>query len=128
MTKKQQRKEIEWAIDQFPGWKKQILACEACADALGSRLQQIKEKFGSLRFYHSTHNWSTEPYGPEYIIIQMEADTQHTCFMCGEEGKTRKWGGGWLYTLCEKHGEELRNKNIKRMEGLRGRVKYDPNT
>lgn len=58
--------------------------------------QQIKEKFGTLRFYvtggdHYTHG-----------AIQM-ADTmsEHICEECGNVGKRRP--GSWVRTLCDQH-------------------------
>jgi hypothetical protein len=58
--------------------------------------QQIKEKFGTLRFYTTG--------GDSYIhgAIQM-ADTmsEHICEECGNVGKRRP--GSWIRTLCDQH-------------------------
>lgn len=58
--------------------------------------QQIKEKFGTLRFYTTG--------GDSYIYgaIQM-ADTmsEHICEECGNAGKRRP--GSWIRTLCDQH-------------------------
>ena len=59
-------------------------------------VQQIKEKFGTLRFYTTG--------GDSYIhgAIQM-ADTmsEHICEECGNVGKRRP--GSWIRTLCDQH-------------------------
>ncbi len=82
---------------------------------LGSKmvLDQIKEKFGGLRFYART------PTGTRYEIrgmIQMaEAMSVTICDSCGNKGKTRNHA--WRRTLCDKC-EKKQNKG-KRFEGLK---------
>lgn len=59
-------------------------------------IQQIKEKFGGLRFYYQG--------GDDQIsgMVRMaELWAGHTCETCGERGKRRD--GGWIRTLCDKH-------------------------
>ena len=61
-------------------------------------LDQVKEKFGTLRFYYSG--------GDEYIsglASMAESMSAVTCEECGNPGKTV--GGGWLTTLCKEHAE-----------------------
>lgn len=59
-------------------------------------VSQIKEKFGTLRFYYDG--------GDEYIhgLVSM-ADTMSgvICEVCGERGQFR--GRGWYYTACDTH-------------------------
>lgn len=61
--------------------------------------EQIKEKFGTLRFYY---------HGGDEVIdgmIQMaESISTFTCEKCGAPGKLR--GTGWLYTACDNHTNE----------------------
>jgi hypothetical protein len=62
-------------------------------------VDQVKEKFGSLRFYFTG--------GDDYIrgmATMAESMSGVTCEQCGNPGST--WGRGWLTTLCEKHAEE----------------------
>lgn len=57
---------------------------------------QVKEKFGTLRFYTNCGN--------EYIdglIAMAEAMSAVTCEECGKPGKVR--GGGWIYVACDEH-------------------------
>ena len=58
---------------------------------------QIKEKFGSLRFY--VWSASSEIYD---IITKYELESQYVCEWCGERGKIRKIRG-WYTCLCDKH-------------------------
>lgn len=59
-------------------------------------VEQIKEKFGTLRFYYSG--------GDDYIaglVAMAEAMSGYICEECGAAGKTQ--GKGWLKTTCEAH-------------------------
>lgn len=63
-------------------------------------LDQVKEKFGTLRFYYTG--------GDDYIsglVSMAESMSAVTCEQCGNPGTTG--GQGWITTLCETH----RNKN-----------------
>lgn len=60
---------------------------------------QVKEKYGTLRFYLSTGN--DEMYA---VTDQAEIESEATCETCGEAGQIR--GTGWLYTACNTHTEE----------------------
>jgi len=62
-------------------------------------LTQVKEKFGTLRFYYDG--------GDEQIhgMARMaEAMSGVTCEVCGNPGKFR--GRGWYYTACDEHTRE----------------------
>lgn len=77
------------------GWNKQI--------------QQVKEKFGGLRFY--IPSGSDEIYNE---IIKYEKKSYETCEVCGEKGELRYdcgWGGRrWLKTMCDIHYKELKER------------------
>lgn len=62
----------------------------------GPRASQVKEKYGTLRFY-LTHG-TEEMYA---ITDKAERQSSKTCETCGEPGKVR--GKYWLYTACTKH-------------------------
>lgn len=70
-------------------------------------VQQIKEKFGGLRFYYEG--------GDDYVsgVVDMaESWAGKTCETCGSLGTRRS--GGWIRTLCDIHEAEVqatRNKN-----------------
>ena len=60
---------------------------------------QVKEKFGSLRFYYRG--------GDEYVrglATMAESMSAFTCEVCGSPGK--QGGRNWISTLCETHRAE----------------------
>lgn len=57
---------------------------------------QIKEKFGTLRFYVGTANDSQSA-----LIDQAESLSALTCDMCGTSATLRS--DGWQRTRCDKH-------------------------
>ena len=69
-------------------------------------IQQIKEKFGGLRFYYQ---------GGDAHISGMEAMAEawanRSCETCGNKGERRS--GGWIRTLCDFHENlyQARNNN-----------------
>jgi hypothetical protein len=64
---------------------------------------QVKEKFGTLRFYTS---------GGDRLIDGMiwfaESMSSRICETCGKPGKLRN--SGWLVTLCDEHQTERENR------------------
>lgn len=71
-------------LAKVPGWKV-------------SYIQQIKEKYGGLRFYHDF---------PDFELVEChvrvaEAESLRTCEVCGQPGI--RGGKGWIQTLCGEH-------------------------
>ena len=62
-------------------------------------VQQVKQKFGTLRFYYT---------GGDDIVFGMvayaEAISGMTCEVCGDRGTT-DWKKSWVKTVCSKHIE-----------------------
>ena len=76
-------------------------------------VEQIKEKFGGLRFYYQ--GGDDEISG---MVRMAEAWADTACEECGGVGKRRS--GGWIRTLCDFHEAE-RNARIEeqaRKDGL----------
>lgn len=76
-------------------------------------VEQVKEKFGTLRFYYQG--------GDDFIsgaVWFAESMSGMICEDCGAYGKTRN--GGWVRTLCDKHEEERqrRYEEQARKDGL----------
>ena len=76
-------------------------------------VQQIKEKFGGLRFYHEG--------GDDYIrgMVRMaEAWADRSCEECGALGTRRN--SGWVRTLCDTHEQErnARMEQQAKQDGL----------
>jgi hypothetical protein len=59
---------------------------------------QVKEKFGTLRFYYS--GGDDEISG---MVRMAESMSARTCEECGNPGKVRD--GGWISTLCDEHAK-----------------------
>ena len=62
------------------------------------KIQQVKEKFGTLRFYVNSADDVTRA-----LIDMAESLSTITCEVCGNRGTMRK--GGWLRVLCNQHAE-----------------------
>jgi|CXWL01.1.fsa_nt_gi hypothetical protein len=62
-------------------------------------VQQVKEKFGTLRYYYSLVNLGYDVIEP--IVTEYENKSENTCAVCGKFGKLRD--GSWLVTLCDEH-------------------------
>jgi hypothetical protein len=81
-------------IQYYIEWKnkKETVVEQVVAD-------QVKEKFGTLRFYYSG--------GDEHIagmVAMAESMSGVTCEDCGKPGRSR--GFGWITTVCDEHAEE----------------------
>jgi hypothetical protein len=84
--KEKRRQEL---IDRFP-----ISIPEPIAQVT---LDQVKEKFGTLRFYYTG--------GDDYIsgmVTMAESMSGVTCEECGKPGT--RTSGGWIKTACKEHG------------------------
>jgi hypothetical protein len=57
---------------------------------------QVKEKYGTLRFYISSFDETIEKF-----ISHAEKRSADTCETCGKPGRMR--GDFWLYTACDEH-------------------------
>ena len=68
-------------------------------------VNQIKEKFGGLRFYYSGGDDAIDG-----MVRMAESWAAHSCETCGSPGKSRS--GGWIKTLCDHHEAE-RQQHMK---------------
>jgi len=69
-------------------------------------VDQVKEKFGRLRFY-----LSREDDVLHGMVSMAEYMSGRICETCGHRGKTRD--GSWFVTLCDKHHEERIGKIVE---------------
>jgi hypothetical protein len=83
---------VDWAQEQ----KEKYGRGEGCSQVVAV---QIKEKFGTLRFY--TNGGNDQTYG---MIRMAESMSAVTCEECGAPGKIR--GRNWIYTACDAHARE----------------------
>lgn len=63
------------------------------------RASQIKEKYGTLRFYMTCETDKMDSY-----ITVAEHASESTCETCGKGGQMR--GKGWYYTACKEHSKK----------------------
>lgn len=68
-------------------------------DPVPVTIEQIKEKFGGLRFYYSGGSEHTHK-----AVRLAEDECAKTCEFCGEPGTERNLP--WIRTLCDTHYEE----------------------
>jgi len=100
-----------WGFECGDGWEPIIRHLSEELEFLNEnascsvRAEQVKEKFGTLRFYVSitdaTGKWADIIWD---LVDMAELRTSYTCEVCGEHGKRR--GNGWIHTLCDLHHEE----------------------
>ncbi|MDB5555349.1 MAG: hypothetical protein JWL86_5333 [Rhizobium sp.] len=64
--------------------------------------EQIKSKYGTLRFYWGGAVSRTSAAMVEEAIALAEARSASTCEICGEEGRLHA-DGFWLATACDRH-------------------------
>jgi hypothetical protein len=97
-------------IQHYTDWKNEQFTKYSRGEPVAQvTVNQIKEKFGGLRFYYS--GGDDEVSG---MIRMAESWAAHSCEDCGKPGKSR--GGGWIRTLCDEH-EEARQKAMKERYG-----------
>jgi hypothetical protein len=73
-----------------PGWAGLVKEGFDLCLRRGACIQQIKEKFGELRFYSSIDD--------EIANLDIERRSSKVCEECGKPGRPRP--GGWTKTLC----------------------------
>ena len=78
-------------------------------------IDQIKEKFGGLRFYYSGGDDAIDG-----MVSMAESWAAHSCETCGAPGERRD--GGWIKTLCDHHEAE---RQLKRKQSEEEYVKQN---
>jgi hypothetical protein len=96
-TYKDEKGEYNFGVG--PGWNKLMINLFKGIDKLQPEdfsVLQIKEKFGTLRFYFSS---ATKIEEINVLVRKAEKKSGKTCEDCGEPGKPR--GEGWIRTICD---------------------------
>jgi RNase P subunit RPR2 len=94
------------------GWKPLITKLHADLLAIDPdyTVDQIKEKFGELRYYYTAATTVAKKQSQMRELVDAAERASHsTCEWCGETAKT-KLHRGWYRTLCEKCTAELKAK------------------
>jgi len=94
---------MAFGIECGDGWYNIIdKLCEKLSKYPQVEAAQIKEKFGSLRFYIDAPGIEKEHVKEIYKIIEeAEIMSLGTCEVCGSPGRLRR--RSWLKTLCDTH-------------------------
>lgn len=72
-------------------------------------IDQLKEKFGSIRLYYSLHYADhSVDNGIDEIIEKYEEISEHTCCICGNEATLMS--KGWICPYCQNCAEDLKKK------------------
>jgi hypothetical protein len=90
--------DIPMSFDCGDGWFPLIWKlCEDLEKVVGEEfmVDQVKEKFGTLRFYVSATNDEADR-----LIDNAERMSAGICELCGKPGRL-KVKGGWFRTVCE---------------------------
>ena len=89
-----------WGFECGDGWFDLIKELSEKLEPLGIVAAQVKEKFGSLRFY--TMGEPIEIADKvDALIDKAEDKSLETCEVCGEPGELND--GGWLSVRCVTH-------------------------
>lgn len=106
---------MAWGFECGDGWADILNIMFEKITALNPskfHVNQIKEKFGTLRVYWGG-NVGKHENAINAIINEAEEKSAITCENCGEPAKCR-CVNNWYVTLCNKHLEEYKEKrNIK---------------
>jgi len=70
------------------------------------RLNQIKEKWGSLRIYYDGGNETIKNY-----VEFAEAMSNSMCEVCGSTKNIQKTSDGWVRTICTECYEPIKSQN-----------------
>ncbi len=91
-------------IDCEHGWNEIIANCHQELKTIDDEytIAQIKEKFGTLKYYFSSSNPSLykQMCG---VVSKYEKMSSSTCELCGSPGATRN--SGYIKTLCNEHAK-----------------------
>jgi len=98
----------DWGNDVEPGWKHLVEPLVSECKKRGVKIAQVKEKFGTLRFYTYGH----EDEELSKLIREAEKKSAVTCEFCGKPG-TLDDSGGWWKTTCPDHTYEKRKATMK---------------
>lgn len=88
-------------IECGPGWASIIEECDRRLRELdsGYAVDQIKEKFGGLRYYATSSSPDVDVKAWEAAIEDARNQSLETCENCGNAGKLSRFGY-WCRTVC----------------------------
>jgi hypothetical protein len=97
---------LTYGIECEDGWFELIFnLCEQLKDE-NIEVTQVKEKFGTLRFYYNFENDKIKD-----LVRIAEIKASVTCEFCGKAGQL--YSKGWCKTLCNEHANEFYKEEYK---------------
>lgn len=84
------------AYEFYPGWKSLIEPLVEICNHEGIDIMQIKEKFGSLRFYVAG-----TPIVFESVYHEAAIKSGKICPKCGAENQEVRSRDGWYTSICD---------------------------
>lgn len=81
-------------------------------------IHQIKEKFGSIRIYLSSYTDELRQ-----MIDDAEEQSYYTCEICGKYITKPIVEHHWIYPMCRKCFEDMKEKEEKAMEEVARKIK-----
>lgn len=108
-----------WACECGPGWIPLLDILFHYADEWNRtvpegdddriQINQVKEKFGGLRFYYTGGS-------PEFrgMVEMAEMLSSNICERCGDRAESQDIGGGWIATQCDRCRD---SRNDKKSDG-----------
>lgn len=89
------------------GWRSIVLKLDEDLAQIDPhyKVDQIKEKFGGLRYYVTLSDDVTEEQRNQIydLIDKAEARSVETCDVCGNPGEHGTTSRGWIVTRCNEH-------------------------
>jgi hypothetical protein len=108
MFEKDNQKWLEEAKRYYPGWYRRIEELDKQLTYLfpDYKIGQIKEKFGTLRFYANIPSEDEMKKSIAYSLMRATESASHwTCMECGNYGKSRD--SNWIRVLCDEHYQKV---------------------
>jgi len=109
-------REVRCGFSCPEGWLDIVWRLSEQLEPLGIQCDQVKEKFGGLRFYLldalSPHDVQDRA---QALIREAEAEADRTCEICGKQpAKLGNWKAHYVRTLCEEHIPADVEQNVPR--------------
>lgn len=74
------------------------------------KIMQVKEKFGTLRFYFDTNADALVKSIMDNCASMAQYASTYTCEYCGERWTAKLREGGWIKTLCDNCNEKRKEE------------------
>jgi hypothetical protein len=112
-----------WGLECGDGWipiiANALSRIETIQDSDGKSMlskiavDQLKEKFGTMRFYYHTDNIQDHETFKKVddIINALEAESEKTCELCGKQPATLRTNGWWSTQCDECHQKTSKQKH-----------------